>query len=326
MEKVEERERKRYALLKTVYDHEGDGTDDFLHFTVAFERAGLDRDEGHEILEYLMDKGLFTNRGLVLSHAGVVEMERSIMNPEAPTEYFKPGVVQRFYAAVGVVQNASESVARVVQNNEEATRALNADQQNVIKRLERRRRMMRRIYEKAEGKLRNHVVYDEVREEEGLSEPEFDAVFDFLKAEGLVDDRYRGGVFEVTQRGIEYVEKLIKNPNADDYPESFSRPEQHFYAPVGAVQNAPGSRAYVTQNNVANATELLRLIQELRTKVESVPDNQEALEHVIDLEEEARSANPKKSRIVAAAKCVGSIIKDVGVSVTAEAIIKAMGG
>lgn len=326
LEKVEERERKRYALLKTVYDHEGDGTDAFLHYTVAFERAGLEEDEGHEILQYLMEKGLFTNRGLELSHAGVVEMEKSVMDPETPTAHFKRGVVQRFYAAVGVLQNAAESTAHVVQNNEGVVSALNADQQNVTKRRERRRRMMRRIYEKSEGNLRNHIYYDEVREEEGLSEPEFNAVFDYLKAEGLVDDRYSGGVFEITQRGIEYVERLIKNPQAEDNVESSGRDEQHFYAPVGAVQNAPGSTAYVTQNNVANPAELFRLIQELRAKVEAVSDNQEALEQLNDLEEEAKSGNPKRTRLVATAKYIGSIIKDVGVNVAAEAIVKAAGG
>lgn len=329
LEKVEQRERERYSLLKTIYDHAGDNTGEGIHYAEAFSKAGLDEDEGHDILEYLNHKGLISDRtgvgGLALSHEGILEMEQSIMHPDTPTEHFKRGVVQRYYAAVGVVQNAADSVARVVQNNEGVASALNADQQLVIERKKRRKRMMRRIYDKADGNINNHIYYDEVREEEGLSEAEFNAVFDYLKAQGLVDDRYRGGVFEITQRGIEYVERQIKNPNAEDDVEA-GRNEQHFYAPVGAVQNAPGSTAYVTQNNIANSGELLSLIQELRARLEALPDNQEALEQVNDLEDEARSANPKRSRIVAAAKYVGSIVKDVGVSVAAEAIVKAAGG
>lgn len=330
LERVEERERKRFSLLKAIYDNAGDSTGSGVHFAKAFRDAGLEEDEGHDILEYLMDKGLLSNRtgtgSLALSHAGIIEMEQSITHPEAPTAHFKRGVVQKFYSAVGVVQNAADSTASVEQNNEVVARALNTDQQLVAERQERRRRLMRRIYEKADGNVRSHIYYDEVQEEEGLSDRDFNAAFDYLKAEGLVNDRYKGGVFEITQRGIEHVERQIKHPNAGDESNSSGRHEQHFYGPVGAVQNAPGSRAYVTQNNVASPTELLRLVQELREKVEALPDNQEALEQVNDLEEEARSENPKRSRIIAAAKYIGGIVKDVGVSVAAEAIVKAAGG
>jgi len=68
---------------------------------------------------------------------------------------------------------------------------------------------------------------------------------------------------------------------------------------------------------------LVSLIQELRAKVEALPINQDAMDQLTDLEEEAKSPTPKKSRIIAAAKYVGSIVKDVGVSVAAEAIVKA---
>jgi len=68
------------------------------------------------------------------------------------------------------------------------------------------------------------------------------------------------------------------------------------------------------------------LIQELRARVEALANNQEAIEHINDLEEEAKSPKPKKSRIIAAAKYVGTIVKDIGVSVAAESNRKAAGG
>jgi hypothetical protein len=151
-------------------------------------------------------------------------------------------------------------------------------------------------------------------------------VYDYLKAEGLVDDRTTGGgVFEITQRGIEYAERLIRHPQVNEEPAP-NRSEQHFHGPVGAVQNASGSTAYVTQNNVINSTELLSLVRELREKIQSLPDNEEALEQIDNLEEEARSANPKASRIKAAAKYIANLVKDVGVSVLSDAISKAAGG
>jgi hypothetical protein len=330
LEKVEEREQKRYNFLKAIYDSVGDSAgDEAVKYTEVFEKAGLKHGEGHEIFTYVRDKGFFSGRTgtgwLALSHEGIIEMERSILYPKERTDHFKPGVVQRFYAAVGVVQNAADSAAHVTQNNGGVERALSADQQLVLVRQQRRERVMRLIYDKSEANLRKHISKAEIKEEEGLSESEYRAVYFYLKAEGLVDDTVTGGVFEITQRGIDYVERRIKNPDGEDDADA-GRSEQHFYAPVGAVQNAPHSTAYVTQNNLSNSTELLRLIQDLREKVEALDDNQQALEQVNDLEEEAKSASPKKSRIIAAAKYVGDIVKDVGVSVAAEAIVKAAGG
>ena len=326
---VEERERRRYSLLKTLYDSAGDDTTDGIHYKEAFDKAGLEEEDGHDILEFLNQKGLLSNRTgigwLALSHEGIVEMEASIIRPEKPTEHFGPAVVQRFYAAVGVVQNAPKSTADISQKNEFLADSLTTDQQLVKQREDRRERVMRRIYDKSAGNIYSHISYDEVRNEEGLTEAEFNAVFDYLKANGLVDDRYSGGVFEITQWGIEYAETLIRTPEgATDNPVALN--EQHFYGPVGAVQNAEGSIAHVTQTNVWNSVELLSLIQELRAKVEALPINQEAIEQLNDLEEEAKSATPKKSRIVATAKYIGSIVKDIGVGVAAEAIVKAVGG
>lgn len=329
LEKVEERERKRYSLLKTLYDNVGDSTHGGIRYTEAFQKALLDEDEGHDIFEYLVEKGLISKHTgigwFALSHQGIREMEQSILHPQENTDHFKSGVVQRFYAAVGVVQNAANSTVHVSQNNEMMEQALNADQQLVLARQDKRRRMMRRIYDKADGNISNHIYYDEIQEEEGLTKPEFDAVFDYFKEEGLVNDRYSGGVFEITQRGIEYVERQIKRPDEKE-DSGLEHSEQHFYGPVGAVQNAPRSTAYVTQNNIINTAELFQLVKELRAKVEALPNNEEALEQVTDLEEEAKQATPKKSRIIATAKYIGSIVKDVGVNVAAEAIIKAAGG
>ena len=329
LEKVEEREQKRYNFLKAIYDSVGDSAGgEGVKYTEVFEKAGLEHGEGHEIFTYVRDKGFFsggTGTGwLALSHEGIIEMERSILYPKERTDHFKPGVVQRFYAAVGVVQNAAESTAHVTQNNEGVERALNADQQLVLARQERRERVMRLIYDKSEANLRKHISKAEIKAEEGLSESEYRAVYFYLKAEGLVDDTVTGGVFEITQAGIDYVERRIKNPDGEDEADA-GRSEQHFYAPVGAVQNAPHSTAYVTQNNLGNSTELLRLVRDLREKIEALGDNQEALEQVNDLEQEIQSPDPKKSRIKASLKYILSAAKDAGVNALADAISKAAG-
>lgn len=77
---------------------------------------------------------------------------------------------------------------------------------------------------------------------------------------------------------------------------------------------------------VTNSAELLPLIEVLRGKLQGLSNNEEALEQLADLEEEAKSVSHKRSRIIAAAKYIGSLVRDVGVSVASEAIVKAAGG
>jgi hypothetical protein len=331
LQKVGERQEKRFRLLKTIYDHSGDSTTEGIHYAEAFEKAGLEEDEGHNILNYLYEQGLLSKRTgigwLALSHEGIIEVEQSLLHPEADTEHFKSGIIQHFYGEVGVVQNAGDSTANVTHHNDGGGHPLSADRQVVIQRQERRRRMMLRIYEKAEGNINNHVFYDEVQEEEGLTDMEFNAVFDYLKAEGLVSDRYvGGGTFEITQKGVEYAERQLKHPHAGDALTASGRLEQHFYRPVGAVQNGPGNTAHITQYNAGDSAELLRLIQELRVKVEAAQGETEVLDKISELEKEAKSDSPKKSTIIETAKYIGNMVRDMGVGVAAEAIVKATSG
>lgn len=329
LDRIDERQEARYRVLKNIYDRAGDSITGGCDINDAFEGAASDMEDGHGILEYLGEKGLISDstagRDVALSHWGIVEVEQSIMHPESPTEYFGPGMVQHFYAAVGVVQNAADSTARVEQENEGAASALNADQQLVRARQERRFRVLKRIYDKADGNVGNAVLWHQVQAEEGLGEEEWWPVWDYLTGGGFIKERYSGAV-SLTRHGVERVEMLLRHPRAADAPRgSAGRPEQHFYAPVGAVQNAPGSTAFVNQNNAANTSELLSLIAELRSRLEALPGSEEALEQVADLEGEVQSPSPKKSRIKASLKYILEVIKDTGVSVLADAISKSAG-
>src|SRR4051794_7801145 len=110
LQKVTERQEKRFRLLKTIYDHSDDSTTKGIYYVEAFEKAGLEEDEGHDIHEYLLEKGLLSQRTgtgwFALSHEGVIEVEHSLLHPDADTEHFRSGVVQHFYREVGAVQNA----------------------------------------------------------------------------------------------------------------------------------------------------------------------------------------------------------------------------
>lgn len=329
LERVDERQQARYRVLKNIYDAAGDSITGGCDITIAFAGAASDMDEGYGILDYLGEKGLISDstagRNVALSYHGIVEVEQSIMHPESPTGYFGPGMVQHFYAAVGVVQNTDESTAQVKQENEGVARALNADQQTVRARQGRRWRVLKKIYDKADGNVGNAVLWHRVKEEEGLGDEEWWAIWDYLTLGGFIKERHTGAVC-LTRYGVERVERLLRNPNLTDAPSApAGRYEQHFHAPVGAVQNAPGSTAYVTQNNAAGTSELLSLISELRSRLEALPGSEDALEQISDLEEEVQSPSPKKSRIKASLKYILEVVKDTGVNVLADAISKSAG-
>ena len=82
LKKIEERQRKRDRLLKTLYDNSGDGLTDGVHYTEAFEKAGLEHDKGLEMLRYLHESGLLSKGmpigWLALSYDGILEVEQAI--------------------------------------------------------------------------------------------------------------------------------------------------------------------------------------------------------------------------------------------------------
>jgi hypothetical protein len=77
-----------------------------LRDAIVFKRGHQLRDEG-----LTTDNNLWLN----LTHRGLVEIERSIKNPEAATEHFHQVVIQYFHAPVGAVQTAPHSTADIRQ-------------------------------------------------------------------------------------------------------------------------------------------------------------------------------------------------------------------
>jgi hypothetical protein len=79
---IQERQRKRYRLLKAIYELTDGGMTRGVHYTEAFQKAGLERNEGHNILRYLNEGGVLSKHApigwLALSSEGIKEVEESI--------------------------------------------------------------------------------------------------------------------------------------------------------------------------------------------------------------------------------------------------------
>ena len=131
-EKLEELQKIRYKILRALYDTVMLSDKDQKQ--VAFSPKNISSSlqiPGEKVinaLNYLEGEGLvqlklgasFDNKmesHYYLQHKGIVEIEKSIESPDAPTEHFMMSVVQNFNAPVGSVQNAPHSTANVTQNN-----------------------------------------------------------------------------------------------------------------------------------------------------------------------------------------------------------------
>lgn len=116
------KQEQRYLLLKALWEAAGGRERTNVDFMQVATQAGFEEREAEEIYNYFWGEGFFANRvvrwGVSLSHAAILEIERSLTNPNEPTEHFSATVIQHlnFNAPVGAVQTGAGSTANVNQN------------------------------------------------------------------------------------------------------------------------------------------------------------------------------------------------------------------
>jgi hypothetical protein len=288
----EARARRRLIALKKIYDRIGDNTTERISFDEFKEATGLSYEEAQATLEYLDGRG-FLSDGLELSHKGVVEIERIIKNRREAAEVFG-----------------------------ESSRE---DELLVGEREARRYRVLRKLYDEADGEVGRGVSYRKVQEELRLADSEWWPTYYYLEAEGLIEE-VASSLVGITGPGVDEIERSRKAPRepTEHFPATVI---QYFTAPVGAVHTGPHSSSEVTQNFGANASEVLGLLQELRQGFQSLPEDEreQAMEVVDALEEEIQSQNPRKGSIRAFLGQIGSFAADTAANVAAAAIAKSLG-
>lgn len=91
---LEEKRRRRLAFMERLYERTDGDRMQRVDFRDIATQLGWTEEEATAVVYYLKDEGLLelpTMGGAVsLSHAGVVEMEAAMEDPEQPTVHFPP--------------------------------------------------------------------------------------------------------------------------------------------------------------------------------------------------------------------------------------------
>lgn len=197
----------------------------------------------------------------------------------------------------------------------------------VAERQSKRYQLLRLIYNLSGGSTSKRVSVIELRDESGFPINEVEEALDYLQEEYLIKEgsNERFDVF-IKHAGVIEVEQSISNP-AKPTEHFTTQVIQHFHGTVGAIQNAPHSTANIQQNIGADSSDVLRLIQELRQSFQSLPPEQrdDALQLVDSLQEEAQSPSPRKERMKAFLRGLGTFTIDTASNVLAAAIAKSLG-
>ena len=117
MTNLQEKQRQRYLVLSKLYELTDGEPVRRVEADAVREATGLAEVTFHDAVQYLRGEGLLKTSNLVLeiTHQGLVEYERSLEKPDAPTEHFPVQVIQQFNAPVGAVQTGAHATANVVQ-------------------------------------------------------------------------------------------------------------------------------------------------------------------------------------------------------------------
>jgi hypothetical protein len=118
MTNLQEKQQQRYLVLSKLYELTDGKPVRRVEADEVREATGLTEVTFHDAVQYLRGEGLLKTSNLVLelTHQGLIEYERSLEKPDAPTEHFPVQVIQQFNAPVGAVQTGAHAMANVVQN------------------------------------------------------------------------------------------------------------------------------------------------------------------------------------------------------------------
>lgn len=118
MTNLQEKQRQRYLVLSKLYELTDGHPVRRVAADAVRETTGLTEVTFHDAVQYLRGEELLKTSNLVLelTHQGLVEYERSLEKPDAPTEHFPVQVIQQFNAPVGAVQTGAHATANIVQN------------------------------------------------------------------------------------------------------------------------------------------------------------------------------------------------------------------
>jgi ElaB/YqjD/DUF883 family membrane-anchored ribosome-binding protein len=118
MNKVLERKRQRFQLLKALYEKSGGNTSIDYDLVEIGKGLGLDKQTVDLAIEFFRHEGLvdcLVGGHASISHQGVKEVERALGTPEEPTQHF-PAVVNMLGDFQGAIVNVASNLTSVSQS------------------------------------------------------------------------------------------------------------------------------------------------------------------------------------------------------------------
>lgn len=101
---VEEKRRRRFAFMERLYERTDGHPMSRVNFRDIGVELGWPEDEAQRVALYLRDEGLLTfpvmGGAVSITHAGVVEMEAAMEDPDRPTSHFPAISVINVYGDV----------------------------------------------------------------------------------------------------------------------------------------------------------------------------------------------------------------------------------
>ena len=91
---INDKKKERFLFLQKMYDTT-DGNSGYIvdMWEVGLE-LGFDREKTRNLVAYLRDEGLLESKtlggGISIAHAGIIEIEYSLTNPDSSTDHFLP--------------------------------------------------------------------------------------------------------------------------------------------------------------------------------------------------------------------------------------------
>lgn len=133
MDALTKKKTDRFRYLNLLYERTGGQRLKFIDMWDLGGELGIGRDDTHALVDYLVGEHLAEHRGIGgiigITHYGIVEVERALTEPEAPTKYFPPVInVLNIHSVVGsqIQQgtHGSMQTQTVTTNDTEAIRTL----------------------------------------------------------------------------------------------------------------------------------------------------------------------------------------------------------
>ena len=98
MKTLAEKQNARLSFLKALYDKAEGSEDHEFDMNELGEELGLSADETSAVVDYLDGEGLLAAEGSLgggirLSHAGIVEVEQAIQQPQRATQHFPSAII-----------------------------------------------------------------------------------------------------------------------------------------------------------------------------------------------------------------------------------------